>query len=87
MVRGGGHSRLEVVGVLVMIKASFANTEKDIGEWWEQELQKSMAKEWKEKKQLAMSRDDYHKRVLAITVIMDGEWSKHTGIPNCQLRY
>ena len=43
----GGHSQLEetmsVVGVPVMSKASFIDTEKDIGELWKQMLQESMA--------------------------------------------
>ena len=33
---------MSVIGVPVMSKASFIDTEKDIGEMWRQELQKSM---------------------------------------------
>lgn len=49
MVTGGGHSRLEeamsILGVPVMTKSSFIQTERDIGEWWRQALQESMARE------------------------------------------
>ena len=82
MATGGGHKKLEeamgVVGVPVMRKTSFIATERDIGEWWEQELLKSMAEAGREEKELAISRGDYHEGVPAITVIVDGGWSKRS---------
>ena len=63
-----------VVGVPVMSKTSFISTERDIGEWWQQELQKLMAEAGK----LAIRRGDYHEGVPAITVIVDGGWSKRS---------
>lgn len=57
MSTGGGHSQLEetmsVVGVPVMTSASFVHTERDIGEFWKQELQESMAEAGREEKRLA----------------------------------
>ena len=80
MATGGGHHKLEetmgVVGVPVMSKTSFISTERDIGEWWQQELQKLMAEAGKEERELAIRRGDYHEGVPAITVIVDGGWSK-----------
>ena len=47
MSTGGGHSQLEeqmsIVGVPVMSKTSFINTERNIGEMWRAELLESMA--------------------------------------------
>lgn len=46
MTTGGGHSQLQetmsVLGVPVMTKSSFIRSERDIGEWWQEELQESM---------------------------------------------
>ncbi len=82
MVTGGGHRKLEetmsIVGVPVMTKTSFVSTERDIGEWWEQELRKSMEEAGKEERALAMNSGDYHEGVPAITVIVDGGWSKRS---------
>ena len=82
MATGGGHSQLEetmsVLGVPVMTKSSFIQTERDIGEWWREELQESMAAAGKEEKRLAEERGEYHEGVPAITVIVDGGWSKRS---------
>ena len=82
MATGGGHSQLEetmsVLGVPVMSKKSFIQAERDIGEWWRQELQEAMNAAGKEEKKLAEERGDYHEGVPAITVIVDGGWSKRS---------
>ncbi len=82
MTTGGGHTNLQdtmsVVGVPVMTKATFVNTERDIGEWWKRELQASMIEAGKEERQLAVEKGNYHEGVPAITVILDGGWSKRT---------
>ena len=82
MSTGGGHSQLEeamsVVGVPVMSKKSFIGTERDIGEVWKKELWESMAKAGKEEKKLAEESGDFHQGVPAITVIVDGGWSKRS---------
>ena len=82
MSTGGGHSQLEeamsVVGVPVISKKSFIGTEKDIGEVWKKELWESMAKAGKEEKKLAEESGDFYQGVPAITVIVDGGWSKRS---------
>ena len=82
MSTGGGHTQLQetmsALGVPVMTKKSFIRTEKDIGEWWRMRLNKSMIEAGKEEKRLAEVRGDYHNGVPAITVILDGGWSKRS---------
>ena len=82
MSTGQGHSQLEesmsVLGVPVMTKASFISTEKDIGEQWKRELHQLMVEAGREEKRLAEERGDYHEGVPAVTVIVDGGWSKRS---------
>ena len=82
MVTGGGHSHLEeclsVLGVPVMSKSTFINTEHDIGEWWKEKLMESMIDAGKVEKRLAEVRGSYHDGVPAITVIVDGGWCKRS---------
>ena len=68
---------MSVLGVPVMSKMTFIQTERDIGELWEQEMEKAMLEAGKEEKRLAEEKGDYHQGVPAITVIVDG-WSKHS---------
>ena len=82
MTTGGGHSRLKeslsVLGVPVMTKASFISTERGIGERWREELAGAMAEAGREERRLAIERGDFNEGVPAITVIVDGGWSKRT---------
>ena len=82
MATGQGNSQLgeslSVIGVPVMTKASFIATERAIGERWQVEMQEQMAKAGQEEKRLAEERGSYHEGVPAITVIVDGGWSKHS---------
>ena len=82
MATGGGHTRLQetmsVLGVPVMSKTSFIVTERAIGEWWHKRLETSMLEAGKEEKRLAIERGDLHQGIPAITVIVDGGWSKHS---------
>ncbi len=82
MSTGGGHSKLQetmgVLGVPVKSARHFINTERDIGEWWRKQLEGVMAEAGKEEKRLAEERGDYHEGVPAITVIVDGGWSKRS---------
>ena len=82
MTTGGGHSRLEeamsTLGIPVMSKASFISTENRIGEYWKQSLVDSVVEAGKEEKRLAEERGDFHEGVPAITVIVDGGWSKRS---------
>ena len=80
MATGGGHTQLEetmsTLGVPVMTKSSFIQSEHSIRECWRQQLQKSVAAAGEEEKRLAKERRDYHECIPAITVIIDGGWSK-----------
>ena len=82
MSRGGGHSHLEetigVMGVPVMTLNSFIATEREIGNAWKEKLAESMAEVGREEKRLAIERGDYHEGVPAITVIVNGGWSKRS---------
>ena len=80
MSTGGGHTQLEesmsVVGIPVMTKASFVHTERDIGELWMRELQELMRQAGREERRIAIEKNSFHEDVPAITVIVDGGWSK-----------
>ena len=82
MATGGGHSRLEetmsTLGVPVMTKPSFIAMENRIGDYWKQSLLDSMAEAGKEEKRLAEERGDFHEGIPAITVVVDGGWSKRS---------
>ena len=69
---------MSVVGVPVMTKTSFIDTERDIGELWKQQLQESMAEAGREERQIAVEKNSYHEGIPAITVIVDGGWSKRS---------
>ena len=77
---GSGHAPLvetmSVLGVLVMTKKSFITTEKAIGhEWWDA-LDESMKEAAEEEKRNAIEQGSLHEGVPAISVIVDGGWSK-----------
>ena len=82
MATGGGHTQLEetmsIIGVPVMSKTSFVTTERQIGEFWKDELDKFIVEAGAEEKKLAEERGDYHEGIPAITVIIDGGWSKRS---------
>lgn len=82
MSTGGGYSRLHetmsVLGVPVMAPKNFINAEHNIGLWWQQQLQEIMAEAGREERQLAIERGDYHQGIPAITVVVDGGWSKRS---------
>jgi hypothetical protein len=54
-----------------------SKTENDIGKW-SKRLQEAMLEAGREEKRLAEERNDYHQGVPAITVIVDGGWSKRS---------
>ena len=53
-------------------------TERIIGKKWWDSLELSMKEAAEEEKKLAIARGSYHEDVPAITVIVDGGWSKRT---------
>ena len=82
MATGTGHSQLQeslsAMGIPVMTKASFISTESDIDECWKRMLLSSMAEAGCEEKRIAEEKGSFHEGVPAITVIMDGGWSKRS---------
>ena len=82
MSTGGGHSTLvetmAVLGVPVMNKRCFISTERRIGEWWGALLEESMKLAGQEERELAIARGTTCLGDPAITVILDGGWSKRT---------
>ena len=73
MATGGGHTPLKesmaVLGIPSMSKKLFMSIEKRICEWWWSLLEESMKE--------AGAAGMYHQGVPAITIIVDGGWSKH----------
>ena len=84
MSSGSGHTPLQqtmgILGVPVAATKNYASAERGLGEWWRTQLEKSCLEAGKEEKQLAEERNDYHQGVPAITVIVDGSWSKKSHI-------
>ena len=69
---------MNVLGVPVMSKQSFMQTAQQIGQEWWASLQESMQAAGREEKQHAIEQNRYHKGVPAISIIVDGGWSKPT---------
>ena len=82
MATGTGQCQLEetmsVMGVPVMTKATFISTEQDIGECWKQILLLSMAEAGQEEKKIVKENGRFHEGVPAVTVIVDGGWSRRS---------
>lgn len=82
MAIGGGHHHLQeslgALGIPTMTKKSFKATEKIIGKWWWDLAKKSCSEAAAEEKKLAIERGSFHEGVPAITVIVDGGWSKRS---------
>ena len=79
---GGGYAALaetmSVLGVPMMTKKSFIATEKAIGhEWWDA-LEENMKEAAEEEKRNAIEQGSLHEGVPAISVIVDGGWSKRS---------
>ena len=69
---------MSIMGVPVMTKRSFIETERVIGKWWWIALEESMLAAGKKEKQLAIKNNQYHQGIPAISVIVDGGWCKRT---------
>ena len=79
---GGGHKPLNellaTMNVPGISKKSFLTIESQIGASWEKILGEEMVKAGKEEKKLALERKDIVNGYPAITVIVDGGWSKRS---------
>ena len=69
---------MSMVGVSVMSKTSFIRTERHIGEAWKDQLRESMLEAGREERRLAIEKGSYYEGVPAITVIVNGGWSKRS---------
>ena len=82
MSTGGGHALLQesmaALGIPTMTKPSFVAAEKRIGEWWSTLLEDSMRQAGQEERQIAISKGCTCLGDPAITVILDGGWSKRS---------
>ena len=61
-----------------MSQKSFIETERELGEWWKQELEGSMKAAGEEERKLAIERNQFHEGVPAITVILAAWWLVET---------
>ena len=82
MATGGGHAPLTesmaILGIPSLTKKSFMSIEKRIGQWWWALLEDSMKEAGAAEKAIAIANGRYHQGVPAITVIVDGGWSKRS---------
>ena len=88
MATGGGFNKLEesmsVLGVPVMSRRVFVNTERIIGKWWWKLLEESMHAACKAERELAIQEKRYHHGVPAIYIsYIDAGWSKWTHKHHC----
>ena len=82
MMTGGGASRLATtmaaVGVPSMSKQTFTSTERAWSAEMERQLITSMREAGAEEKRIATEQNRFHQGIPAITVIVDGGWSKRS---------
>ena len=82
MSTGGGHTPLEesmaALGIPTMTKRSFIAAEKRIGTWWETLLKESMKLAGQTEREKAIAKNSFFQGDPAITVILDGGWSKRS---------
>ena len=82
MVTGGGHvpltESMAVLGIPSLTKKAFMTIEKRIGQWWWALFEESVQQAGAEEKAIAISNERYHQGIPAITVIIDGGWSKRS---------
>ena len=78
---GGGRSLNESLvnmGIPGLNAHTFSQIESEISLWWKQILDKEMIQAGAEEREMAIARHDYHEDIPAITVIVDGGWSKRS---------
>lgn len=82
MATGGGQKCLNEtmasINVPGMTKKTFQKIETQIGESWEKVLGDEIKKAGEKEKQLAIQRNDFHHGYPAISVTIDGGWSKRS---------
>ena len=82
MSTGGGCNNLEellcTIGIPSMTKPTFIKIERLLGSAFEIYLGELMLQAGQEEKNLAIQNSKYHQNIPAITVIVDGGWSKRS---------
>lgn len=82
MATGGGHSNLNEAAAALdlpgMSKNTFISIETQIGQAWEAQLAQEMTKAGEEECQIAIQKNDNFEGVPAISVTVDGGWSKRS---------
>ena len=82
MSTGGGCNNLEellcTIGIPSMSKPTFIEIERLLGSAFEIYLGELMLQAGQEEKELAIQNNEYHQNMPAITVIVDGGWSKRS---------
>ena len=66
------------LGLPSLTKKAFMTIEKRIGQWWWDLFEELMKRAGDEGKAIAIANGRYHQGVPAITVIIDGGWSKRS---------
>ena len=69
---------MAVLGIPTMTKKTFKSAEKIISKWLWDLAKKVCSEAAVEEKKLAIERNSFHEGVPAITVIVDGGWSKRS---------
>ena len=82
MATGGGHANLNEAAAALdipgMSKNTFISIEAQIREAWEAQLVKEIVKAGKEEREIAVSKNKLFEGVPAISVTVDGGWSKRS---------
>ena len=82
LVTGGGSAHLKelmaYMDVPSLSKQTFKSTEELLGKAWNNQLISEMEAAGREERMLAVERKDYHNGVPAVTVVVDGGWSKRS---------
>ena len=69
---------MAVLGIPTMTKKTFKSAEKIISKWLWDLAKKACSEAAVEEQNLAIERNSFHEGVPAITVIVDGGWSKRS---------
>ena len=82
MITGGGHSNLAQFSATLELPQISSNTftsiEEQIGKAWEKQLAEEMTKAGEEEKKIAINNNSYFQGIPAISVTVDGGWSKRS---------
>jgi len=82
MTTGGGAAKLNetmaTIGIPGLRQQTFSYSEGLISNWWVSILDQELLEAGKMERQLAIEEKDLHDGIPAVTVIVDGGWSKRS---------